>query len=124
MENEISEKVIGAAMEVHRTLGPGLLESAYAAALAIELQERGCAFEREKAIHASYKGQQLGAVFRADFVVENCLVLELKAVDTLAEQHASQLLTYLRLTDLRLGLLINFNQATLVKGLRRVINSP
>ena len=123
MENEVSEKVIGAAMEVHRTLGPGLLESAYAAALALELQERGCAFEKEKAIRASYKGRELGTVFRADFVVDGCIVLELKAVDMLTEQHASQLLTYLRLTGLRLGLLINFNHTTLAKGVRRVVNA-
>jgi len=110
-------------MEVHRTLGPGLLESAYAAALEIELQEIGCTFVKERAIHASYKGRKLGAVFRVDFIVEDCIVLELKAVDMLNDQHASQLLTYLRLTGLRLGLLINFNQATLAKGVRRVINT-
>ncbi|MBT9491282.1 MAG: GxxExxY protein [Paucibacter sp.] len=114
--------VIGAAVEVHRCLGPGLLESAYANALSIELQLRNCSFERELGIRALYKGQDLGVSYRADFLVQDCVLVELKAVDALTPQHEAQLLSYLRLSDKRLGLLINFNQPTLLKGLRRLVN--
>ncbi|WP_310387244.1 GxxExxY protein [Roseateles sp.] len=122
IENQVSEMVIGAAVEVHRCLGPGLLESAYANALAIELQLRNCSFERELGIRAIYKGQDLGVSYRADFLVRDCVLVELKAVDALSPQHEAQLLSYLRLSDKRLGLLINFNQPTLLKGLRRLVN--
>ena len=122
LENQISETIIGAAVEVHRYLGPGLLESAYSNALAIELQLRACSFEREWGILAEYKGHPLGLVYRADFLVQARVLVELKAVDGLQAQHEAQLLSYLRLSDKRLGLLINFSQPTLLKGLRRVVN--
>ena len=120
--NQVSELVIGAAVEVHRTLGPGLLESVYANALSIELGLRGCKFEQEVPLNGSYKGSPLGVVYRVDLLVEDCVMVELKAVDGLMDQHAAQLLTYLRLSGKQLGLLINFNQPTLLRGLRRVAN--
>ncbi len=120
--NQISEAVIGAAVEVHRCLGPGPLEVAYAQAMAIELGLRSCKFVREYGIPAHYKGHELGIVYRADFLVEDTVVVELKAVDALHDVHHAQLLSYLRLSDKRLGLLLNFNQPTLLKGLRRVVN--
>ncbi|WOP15832.1 GxxExxY protein [Ottowia sp. SB7-C50] len=121
-EDGISHAVIGAAVEVQRVLGTGLLESAYAAALAVELRERGLSFEREVPVPASYKGQMLGVAFRADFLVERCVLLELKAVELLTELHRAQLLSYLRVSDLRLGLLINFHTFPVVKGVKRVVN--
>jgi len=121
-EDEVSHAVIGAAVEVQRVLGTGLLESAYAAALAVELRERGLSFEREVPVPASYKGQMLGVAFRADFLVERCVLLELKAVELLTELHRAQLLSYLRVSDLRLGLLINFHTFPVVKGVKRVVN--
>ena len=120
--NDISERIIGAAIEVHRTLGPGLLESAYANAMAIELALRQCRFEQEVPVLARYKGQSLGIVYRADLLVEDMVLVELKAIDALQEVHSAQLLSYLRLSDKNLGLLINFNQSTLLQGLRRIVN--
>ena len=122
VEDEISHAVIGAAVEVQRVLGTGLLESAYAAALAVELRERGLSFEREVPVPASYKGQMLGVAFRADFLIERCVLLELKAIDMLTELHRAQLLSYLRVSGLRLGLLINFHTFPVVKGVKRVVN--
>lgn len=122
IENQVSELVIGAAVEVHRCLGPGLLESAYANALAIELRLRNCTFEREIGIQAMYKGRDLGVSYRADFLVQGSVLVELKAIDALTPQHEAQLLSYLRLSGKRLGLLINFNQPTLLKGLKRLVN--
>ncbi len=122
VEDEISHAVTGAAVEVQRVLGTGLLESAYAAALAVELRERGLSFEREVPVPASYKGQMLGVAFRADFLIERCVLLELKAIDMLTELHRAQLLSYLRVSGLRLGLLINFHTFPVVKGVKRVVN--
>ena len=120
--NELTELVIGAAVEVHRTLGPGLLESAYANAMAIELALRDCKFEQEVPLMAYYKGRPLGIAYRADLLVEGRLLVEFKAVEALQDVHVAQVLSYLRLCDKRLGLLINFNQATLLQGVRRVAN--
>ena len=122
IENDCSHAIIGAAVEVQRVLGVGLLESAYAAALAIELGNRGLPFEREVPVVGRYKGTDIGVVYRADFVVARSVIVELKALDGLAEVHRAQLISYLRLADLRLGLLINFHAFPVVKGIQRVVN--
>ena len=121
-ESELSGDVIGAAMEVHRVLGPGLLESAYERALEHELHLRGFAVERQLAVPLAYKGQSLGDAFRLDLLVEHRLVVEIKAVEVLLPVHESQLLTYLRLAEKRFGLLLNFNVRSLKDGVKRVVN--
>ena len=121
-EGKLSGEVIGAAIEVHRHFGPGLLESAYELALEHELQLRGLQVERQKAVVLKYKTVELGDGFRLDLLVDNELVVEVKAIDTLLPIHEAQLLTYLRLSDKRLGLLINFNVRILKTGIRRVAN--
>ena len=121
-EDDFSHPIIGAAVEVQRVLGVGLLESAYAEALALELAERGLRFVREVPIVATYKGQTVGIAYRADFIVENSVILELKAMDGLADVHRAQLLSYLRLSGLKLGLLINFHAFPVVKGIHRLVN--
>lgn len=120
--NELSSQVIGAAIDVHQALGPGLLESAYEMALCYELGLRGLSFERQKTVPLVYKGVAIEPGFRLDLMIENQLVVELKAIDKLAELHEVQVLTYLRLTDKRLGLLINFNVPLLAQGVRRIVN--
>jgi GxxExxY protein len=119
--NEITHDVIGAAIEVHRQLGPGLLESAYRECLSREFSLRGIPFEREKALPLEYKDVLLEAGYRLDFLVAGCVVVEIKAIEALAPVHDAQLLTYLRLGGWRLGLLINFNVAVLKSGIRRRI---
>jgi GxxExxY protein len=121
-EGDFSHAIIGAAVEVQRVLGVGLLESAYCSALAIEFNERGLGFKREVPVQATYKGRSLGVVYRADFVVEGSVILELKAVDAIADLHRAQLLSYLRLSGLKLGLLIHFNAYPVVKAIHRVVN--
>ena len=121
-EKELSGDVIGAAIEVHRVLGPGLLESAYELALERELILRGHSIERQKPVPLEYKGTALGDGFRIDLLVDDRLLLEIKAVEGLLPRHDAQLLTYLRLTGKRVGLLINFNERTLKEGIRRVMN--
>lgn len=120
-ENELSQRILGAAIEVHRALGPGLLENVYRECLAHELTLRGLRFEREKRLPVRYKGVHLDCGFRLDFVVEGSVVLELKTVEALLPVHASQLLTYLKLTGCRLGLLVNWNVPVLRDGVRRVV---
>lgn len=120
--NELTEKVIGAAMDVHRALGPGLLESAYEACLARELTMQGIAFEQQVELPVVYRGVPLSCGYRLDFLVENELILELKAVEKLLPIHEAQLLTYLKLSDKRIGLLINFNVTLLKQGLHRIVN--
>ena len=120
--NSISEAVIGAAIEVHRALGPGLLESAYQACLAYELEQRGLAATREVPLPVVYGEVTLNCGYRLDLVVENAVVIEVKAVDKLVPIHEAQLLSYLKLSDRRLGLLINFHVTMLRDGLRRVVN--
>ncbi|QRF58448.1 GxxExxY protein [Variovorax paradoxus] len=120
--DDFSHDIIGAAVEVQRVLGVGLLESAYAAALAVELNERELRFEREVPITAYYKGRSVGVAYRADFVVEDSVIVELKAIDVLADLHRAQLLSYLRLSGLKLGLLINFHAFPVVKGIQRMVN--
>jgi len=121
-EDEISFQVVGAAIEVHRTLGLGLLESIYEAALAQELTARGMRVEKQKAVPVSYKGSDLGLGFRLDLLVNDSVVAEIKAVEKLLPVHHVQLLSYLKLTGKRLGLLINFNVAVMKSGIKRVVN--
>ena len=119
---EITEKIIAAAIDVHRALGPGLLESAYQACLARELELSGIPFEREKPILVQYRGINVDCGYRLDFIVEGKVVVELKTVDSLEGIHEAQLLTYLRLTGCKVGLLINFNVPLLRNGIvRRVL---
>ncbi len=122
--NEISRQVIGAAIEVHRELGPGLLETAYEACLAYELSQRGLAVERQKQLPIAYKSVQLDTVYRLDLLVERQVIVELKAVEQLSPVHRTQLLTYLKLSGVELGLLINFNVKVLKDGVSRVIYGP
>jgi GxxExxY protein len=118
--NDLSGKVIGACIEIHRELGPGLLESAYEECLAYELSRAGLRFDRQRALPVRYKEVQLDCGYRLDFVVENALIVELKAVVELHPIHAAQLLTYLKLDKKPLGLLINFNVPALHQGVKRV----
>ncbi|MCA9282333.1 MAG: GxxExxY protein [Phycisphaeraceae bacterium] len=120
LEADLTGRVIGAAIEVHRALGPGLLESAYEQCLCYELGQRGIEHARQLDLPVSYKGIQLECGYRLDVVVENSLILEIKAVDQLAPIHEAQLLTYLRLSGHRLGLLINFNVPVLRDGIKRL----
>jgi GxxExxY protein len=107
-ENEIATAVVDAAFKIHTTLGPGLLESVYEAVLAFELQRRGLQVARQVGLPVNYEGVKLELGFRIDLIVNNKLIIEVKSIESLAPVHKKQLLTYLRLTDLRLGLLINF----------------
>ena len=116
----LASAVIGAALEVHRILGPGFLESVYEEALAIELDLRGICFERQKKLGVSYKGYQIGEG-KTDFVVDNSLLVELKAVEKLQPVHQAQVLSYLKAAGYRLGLLINFHEGLLKDGLKRVV---
>ncbi len=117
--NEITQSVIGAAIEVHRILGPGLLESGYEEALTREFELRRIGFQRQVPLPVNYKGTVLDCGYRLDFVVENLVVVELKAVDALHPIHEAQLMTYLRLGGWKVGLLINFNTFLLKDGIRR-----
>jgi GxxExxY protein len=118
----LTGKIIGAAIEVHRVLGPGLLESAYQTCLCHELQLNGIGFRTEVPIGIEYKGVGLNCGYRADLLIENAVFVELKSVAALEPIHTAQMLTYLRLTRKRVGLLINFNVSVLHKGLKRIIN--
>ena len=120
--NQLSNDVIGAAIEVHRCLGPGLLESAYEACLCHELDLRGIVFQRQVPLPVVYKGLAIDAAYQMDVVVDASVVLELKAVEKLDGIHQAQLMTYLRLSDLWLGLLINFNVPVLKSGIKRIVN--
>jgi GxxExxY protein len=122
IDNELTHKVIGCAMKAHSALGPGLLESAYEECLAYELMKSGIVFERQKPMPLVYDSVKLDCGYRIDILVEEKLVLELKAVEALNDVHLAQILTYLKLSYCELGLLINFNVARLKDGLRRVIN--
>jgi GxxExxY protein len=120
--NEVSGAIVDAALEVHRTLGPGLLESIYQQALAYELRQRGLNVETEVPLPVIYKNIQFDLGYRLDLVVEGAVIVELKSVERLEPVHGKQLLTYLRLADKRLGLLINFNVELLKDGIRRIVN--
>ena len=121
MDNEITHEIIGAAIEVHRLLGPGLLESAYEECLAKELALRNLSVERQKPVPVVYKDVKLECGYRIDLLVENRVVVELKSIESLAAIHEAIILTYLRLSGRRLGLLINFNVNVLKDGIKRYI---
>jgi GxxExxY protein len=116
LHEELTEHVIGAAIEVHRALGPGLLESAYEECLCHELHLRGISFERQVPLPVEYKGVKLDCGYRIDLIAGDSLVLELKCVEHILPVHEAQLLTYLRLTDKRVGLILNFNTSVLTRG--------
>jgi GxxExxY protein len=122
-DNKIAEKILDAAFIVHKELGPGLLESVYEACLCDVLIEQGLKFERQSAIPISFRGKNLDAGFRADLIVEDRILVELKAVEKLIPLHQAQILTYLRLSKLNLGLLLNFNSKMLKDGIRRIVLS-
>jgi len=118
----LSHRVIGAAIEVHRHLGPGLLEKAYTDCLAVELAEQGIAFQKEVFLPLRYKSVVVNNAYRMDLLVEDSLIVELKSCEQLLPVHSAQLLTYLKLTDLQLGLLMNFNLGVMRQGVKRVVN--
>ncbi len=120
--NKLTEGIIGAAIEVHRTLGPGLLESAYQAALAYELTQRGYKVEQQRPLPMIYKEIRLDAGYRLDFLVNDRVILEIKSSDGIAPIHDAQILSYLRLSGCKIGLLINFNVKLLKNGIKRFIN--
>jgi GxxExxY protein len=121
-ENEIARIVVDAAYKIHTALGPGLLESVYKEVLKYELEKRGLAVEKEVAVPVIYEEVKLDVGFRADLIVAGLLIVELKSIAELANVHKKQLLTYLRLTNKRLGLLINFNVELIKDGIKRVVN--
>ncbi len=122
--NELTSNIIGAAINIHRELGPGLLESVYEECLAYELTACGIGFERQKPIPVIYKSVQMDCGFRLDLMVCNLVVVEVKAVDRLLPIHEAQLLTYLKLTQCEYGLLMNFNVIRLKDGIKRMVLSP
>ena len=122
-EDIFSKEIIGAAIEVHRHLGPGLLESTYEECMSHELNLRGLSFERQKPLALTYKGKNLDCGYRLDIIVEGLVILELKAVDRIEPIHEAQLLTYLKLSSLKLGILINFNVPVLKNGIKRIVNN-
>lgn len=121
-ENELSNRIIGLAMQIHTELGPGLLETVYKECLFYKISEAGFRVEKEKAMPLVFEKVRLECGYRIDLVVENKLVLEIKSIDALRDVHLAQTLTYLRLGKYKLGLLINFNESRLKDGVRRVIN--
>ena len=121
--NQLSSKIIGAAIEVHKTLGPGLLESAYEECLSYELGLRHLSLERQKPLAIIYKGKKLDCGYRLDLVVEKAIILELKSCEKIEEIHKAQLLTYLKLSGLKLGLLLNFNVPVMRDGIVRIVNN-
>ena len=120
-QDKLTRKVIGCAIEVHKALGPGLLESVYEKCLAIELEDSNIKYETEKGIAVQYKGKGLDCGFRADFVIEDELIVELKAADKILPIHEAQLLTYMKLANIKTGLLINFNVMLLKDGIKRFV---
>lgn len=122
-ENEISRIIVDCCFKAHNELGPGLLESVYEEVLSYELIKRGLNVERQKGIPVIYENLKMELGFRADIVVENKVIIELKSIDAIAPVHSKQLLTYLKLTGLKLGLLINFNEALIKDGIKRIVNN-
>ena len=120
--NELSSIIIGAAIEVHKALGPGLLESAYEECLSHEFSFRNFSFERQKSLPLIYKGKKLDCGYRLDLVVENAIILELKSCEKIEPIHKAQLLTYLKLSGLHLGLILNFNTTVMRDGIVRIVN--
>jgi GxxExxY protein len=120
--NQLSSKIIGAAIEVHKTLGPGLLESAYEECLCHELSIQGMLFEKQKPLSIDYKGKKLDCGYRLDIVVEKAVIIELKSCEKIEPIHKAQLLTYLKLSGLNLGLILNFNVTLMRDGIVRIVN--
>lgn len=121
VKDPLTGRIISAAIEVHKALGPGLLESVYETCLCRELQLRGLVFERQKTLPVSYKGVRLDTGLRMDLVVEDSVVVELKCVDAIAPIHEAQLLTYMRLSGIRTGLLLNFYCPKMMDGVKRMV---
>jgi len=121
-ENQIATIIVDAALRIHRTLGPGLLESVYQAALDYELQKRGLRIAQQVGLPVHYEEVKLELGFRVDLIVDEKVIIEIKSIEAFAPVHRKQLLTYLRLMDLRLGLLINFNVELIKDGIQRVVN--
>ena len=119
--NKLSSKVIGAAIEVHKHLGPGLLESAYEECLCHELGLRDTSLERQKALPIIYDGKEINAAYRIDLLVEDSIILELKCVSEIQQIHKAQIMTYLKLSNKKLGLLMNFNVSDMKKGIKRFV---
>ena len=122
VENDLATLIVDSAYRVHRALGPGLLESAYESALAYELKERGLRFIRQAVVPIVYHGVVIEQGFRADLIVEDKVIVEVKSIDSVIAVHKKQLLTYLKLSDRRLGLLINFNEMLIKDGITRLVN--
>jgi GxxExxY protein len=121
-ENEIAKILVNIFVKVHKVLGPGMLESVYEAAICYELAMVGLKFQRQQGIEVIYEKVKMDLGFRADIIIENKVIVEIKSIETLAPVHHKQLLTYLRLTDLKLGLLVNFNLALIKDGITRIVN--
>lgn len=122
-ENEISRIIVDCCFKVHNELGPGLLESVYEEVLSYELIKRGLYIERQKGIPVVYDNLKMELGFRADIIIENKVIIELKSIDAIAPVHSKQLLTYLKLTGFKLGLLVNFNEALIKDGIKRIVNN-
>lgn len=121
--DQITEKIIGSAIAVHKALGPGLLESAYEECLCFELAEAGLEFKRQVALPVVYKGVKLDCGYRMDGVVEESVIIEIKAVERIVPVHEAQLLSYLKLTGIKVGLLLNFHVPVLKSGIKRIVNN-
>ncbi len=121
--NSLTEKIIGCSIEVHRSLGPGLLESAYEECLCYELAQNHLSFRRQVPLPVVYKGVNLDCGYKLDIIVEDLVILEIKAVERLIPIHEAQLLSYLRMLDMRVGLLLNFHQSVLKYGIKRIVNN-
>ena len=122
-ENELSKIIVDVAFKIHTKLGPGLLESVYEEILFYELQELGLQVDRQKGIPVIWNEKKMDIGFRADLIIENMVIIELKSVEVLAPVHPKQLLTYLKITGLKLGLLINFNEVLIKDGITRIVNN-
>jgi GxxExxY protein len=120
--NQLTSSIVQAAISVHRTLGPGLLESAYLACLCFELSTSGLKLERQKPLPLVYRGMKIDCAYRADLLVADEVLVEVKAMDSMAPIHSQQLYTYLRIADCRVGLLLNFGARTMKDGIKRVVN--
>ncbi len=121
--NKLSSMIIGSAIEVHKILGPGLLESTYEKCMCHELTLRGLSFESQKPLSVNYKGKELNCGYRLDVIVENAIILELKSCEKIEPIHKAQLLTYLKLSGINLGLLLNFNTPVMKDGIVRIVNN-
>lgn len=122
-EDRLASLVVNACIEIHRTLGPGLLESVYERILARKLEQAGCAVQRQVPLRVEYEGEVFDEGFRADLIVNDLLIVELKSIEAVLPVHKKQLLTYLRITNRRLGLLVNFGEELMKTGIHRILNS-